>query len=243
MTKVINIIGVDNNDNFRKHEKDLLLEIQKDEGIDFKISLFKEYDQSFFQELQHSENNILLLDIITKENDGIEVLRQIRQNDKRSLAIFVSGHEKTYGKKILKDTLDIYTFITKDINFDKEFKQKIKLALKERELNQFIQVYDEKNTATLIPIDTILYISTELRKMKITTNDDKVFYTNTPLHKLLKQLGTDFASCHRSCIINLRRVQRIDKTNRIIYFDNQNSTNCVSRDKIKKINELIPKIS
>lgn len=138
MTKVINIIGVDNNDNFRNHEKDLLLEIQKDEGIDFKISLFKEYDQSFFQELQHSENNILLLDIITQENDGIEVLRQIRQNDKRSLAIFVSGHEKTYGKKILKDTLDIYTFITKDINFDKEFKQKIKLALKERELNQFI---------------------------------------------------------------------------------------------------------
>ena len=243
MTKKINIIGVDINDNFRKHEHKLLVEMQKSEPIDFQISLFDEYNQDFFTELQHGENNILLLDIITKKHDGIEILRKIRKTDKRSLAIFISSHEKTYGKRILKDTLDIFTFITKDINFDTEFKSKIKLALKEMELNQFIQVCDKDNTITLIPIDTILFISTELRKIKITTNDNKVFYTNTPLHKLLKQLGTDFAACHRSCIVNLKHVQRIDKTNRVIYFDNSTSTNCVSREKIKQINELVPKIN
>ena len=241
--KTINIICVDNNDNFREYEKKLLKEIQKSEGINFKISLFKEYDQNFFEELKRNENNILLLDIITQENDGVEILRKIRKNDKRSLAIFVSGHEDSHGKIILKDTLDIYTFITKDENFEHNFKEKIKLALKEQTLDQFIKAYDQDNVAALIPIDTILYICTELRKMKIVTDDNNFFYTNTPLHKLLKQLGKDFASCHRSCIVNLNRVQRIDKTNRIIYFDNQNSTNCVSRDRMKKIDELIPKIS
>lgn len=75
-----------------------------------------------------------------------------------------------------------------------------------------------KSTSELIPCNDILYLESDGHKVHIRT--DKTTYTMYGrLSNLLNQLPSTFMQCHKSYLVNMDKIKRIDK--REIFLDNE----------------------
>jgi len=85
---------------------------------------------------------------------------------------------------------------------------------KENAKESFIPVITRKETAR-VNIGDIFYIETELRVIKIHTGS-KIYRFYGKLDTVLKYLDDSFYRCHKSCIINLEKIVRME--NGVFYF-------------------------
>lgn len=205
----------------------------KTNGIECKIHLFNDYDSKFMKIVKEKlPFKIYILDIETPSRSGIDVARDIRKKDIDSVIIFLTGHEEL-GNLILKNDLMFLSFINKFDNLKNRLNNSLKKALIMLKQKQTIKVVDNNNTY-IINLDDILYLTKESFERKtIIVLDYAQYKVNVPLSKIAKMLDSRFIKTHRSCIINTNRLSRIDKKNRIIYFDNNTTTDLLS-DRYKK---------
>lgn len=205
----------------------------KTNGIECKIHLFNDYDSKFMKIVKEKlPFKIYILDIETPSRSGIDVARDIRKKDIDSVIIFLTGHEEL-GNLILKNDLMFLSFINKFDNLKNRLNNSLKKALIMLKQKQTIKVVDNNNTY-IINLDDILYLTKESFERKtIIVLDYAQYKVNVPLSKITKMLDSRFIKTHRSCIINTNRLSRIDKKNRIIYFDNNTTTDLLS-DRYKK---------
>ena len=205
----------------------------KTNGIECKIHLFNDYDSKFMKIVKEKlPFKIYILDIETPSRSGIDVARDIRKKDIDSVIIFLTGHEEL-GNLILKNDLMFLSFINKFDNLKNRLNNSLKKALIMLKQKQTIKVVDNNNTY-IINLDDILYLTKESFERKtIIVLDYAQYKVNVPLSKVAKMLDSRFVKTHRSCIINTNRLSRIDKKNRIIYFDNNTTTDLLS-DRYKK---------
>ena len=80
----------------------------------------------------------------------------------------------------------------------------------------------------------ILYIEYINRKSKIYTNYNSVSF-NISLLELKSMLNDNFLYSHKSCLVNIQRIKKINKKEKIIYFDDGSETNLVSLKYLKEI--------
>lgn len=236
---MINFIGVDDDKNFLKIIEKEVSRAAKYKDIKFNIVLFSEYDQHFKEYISspHIGRNIYIFDIETPQADGIEVLRHIRKQDKESIAILISGFEETYATRIIKDTLNVFTFVSKKDSFSKEIFNKVGLAIEYANEACYLEFQDSYKKY-LLKKDEIVYITAELRRSKIYLSNGKTVYVHKTLRFLLEKLGSSFIYSHRSCIVNSKMVETIDKSKRLIYFKNGMQTDYVSRNFLKYYNMI-----
>ena len=80
---------------------------------------------------------------------------------------------------------------------------------KEEKVNEdYIPIITRKE-ATRVSVKEILYIETELRVVKIYTNSRPYrFYGK--LDDVVKYLNHNFYRCHKSCIVNLDKIVRME---------------------------------
>ena len=65
-------------------------------------------------------------------------------------------------------------------------------------------------------------------------------YVNETINELLGMLDERFYLTHRSCIVNIERINKIDWKNNIIYFKNScEKTDYLARDKKKGLKEYV----
>lgn len=205
----------------------------KSNNIKSKIYLFNDYDNKFMRFINENLSfKIYILDIETPSRSGIDVAREIRRKDVDSVIIFLTGHEEL-GGVVLKNDLMFLSFINKFDNLKKRLNNSLKKALDILKQKQVIRIEDNNNTY-IINLKDILYLTKESFERKtIIVLDYAEYKVNLSLSKVEKLLDNNFIKTHRSCIVNMSRVSRIDKTQKIIYFDNNVSTDLLS-DKYKK---------
>ena len=205
--------------------------------LEYKIHLFNDYDKKFMDIVKLKLSyKIYILDIETPSRSGIDVARDIRRKDVDSVIIFVTGHEEL-GNLILKNDLMFLSFINKFDNLKLRLNNSLKKALLMLKQKQVIKLVDNNNTY-IIDLNDVLYLTKESFERKtLIILDYNEYKVNIPLSKVEKMLDERFVKTHRSCIVNINRVSRIDKTNKIIYFDNNSKTDLLS-DKYKKEIEL-----
>lgn len=205
----------------------------KTNKIDYKIHLFNDYDEKFMSIVKSKlAFKIYILDIETPSRSGIDVAREIRKKDIDSVIIFLTGHEEL-GGLILKNDLMFLSFINKFDNLKNRLNISLRKALIMLKQKQTIKITDNNNTY-IMDINDILYLSKESFERKtIIVLDYTEYKINLALSKISKLLDNRFVQTHRSCIVNMSRVSRIDRTNKIIYFDNGEQTDLLS-DKYKK---------
>lgn len=204
------------------------------ENVKFQISLFEEYDDSFWNLVNssHVGTNIYIFDIETPKANGLDVLRKIRKRDKEGMVILISSYENTYTTRIVKDTLNIFTFVSKKDKFQQELYEKICLAIEYVHEHHYLE-FQDSNKKYRLRKKEIVYIKAELRKAKIYLEDGKVYEVHKPLCYLIGKLGSNFVYSHRSCIVNSKLIETIDKSKRIIIFKNGIETDYVSKDFLK----------
>lgn len=175
---------------------------------------------------------IYILDIETPSRSGIDVAREIRNKDLDSVIIFLTGHDEL-GRVILQNDLMFLAFVNKFDNMNKRINEVLHKAIDLVKLKRTIRIEDGTNTY-IIDLNDILYFTKETFDRKTTIKTDYAEYrVRKSLSQIYDMLDDRFIYSHRACIVNKTRISRIDKSNRIIYFDNGDSTDLLS-DKYKK---------
>ncbi len=184
--------------------------------------------------------NVYFLDIEIKTNEqaGLELAQKIRLVDPFGWIVFVTTHSEllpiTYKYKVA--ALD---FIEKTENIV-EFKKRVAecldvvCATQTSSANADIFTFKNKNSDFHIPFSEILYFETTESAHKIrlvTPTKHSEFYATL---SEIEKLDDRFFKSHRAYVINLNSVRRVDKAEKIVYFDGHEQC-LVSRGKLKPL--------
>lgn len=185
------------------------------------------------------------IDIKGTEKKGLEVAQEIRGKDPDGTIVFITTHSEfavlTYQYKVA--ALD---FIAKDQE-DGSFKAQVKSALEYVENKQQTSVSEEAITFTdrqnefRVPRSDIFYIETtsQPHKLRLIGKKQRIeFYAK--LNEVEKK-DDSLVKCHKSFVVNLENISRIDKKEKIVYFETGDSC-FVSRRKVKELVDQLEKI-
>lgn len=183
------------------------------ENINYKIYKFNSGESLL--ENMNLNFDLIFLDIILGGIDGIEVSKKIRKINKDVEIIFTTNEIKfaLKGYKVrayryfikpinIEDVEELFKSYLKDYDNDQE-----KICIKTEDDNIFIKTKD------------ILYAEVNGKVITIHTQNG-LYSTNMRMKNLESKLSRDkFLRCHHSFVINLDRIEKINKTNLVINDD------------------------
>jgi len=230
---MVNIIICDDNNKDRNNVVQIVDNFMSKNKIEYKTHIYDDYNKKFMDIIENKmPSKIYLLDIETPSRSGIDVAREIRRKDVDSIIIFLTVHEEL-GNIILKNDLMFLSFINKFDNLNIRLNNSLKKALTLLKHKRIIK-FNDRNTIYTINIDDILYLTKESFERKtIIKTDYAEFKVNNSLTEIINMLDDRFIQTHRSCFINNDRKVKIDKMNKMIYFDNGEKIDLLS-DKYRK---------
>lgn len=203
-----NILILEDNLEFRKGIEKIISE------IDSSITVFStEYSEEALNIAKNNNIDLFLLDIEVKGYSGIELGLKIREIDRYVLTpmIFITAIP-TEELNAFKST-HCYEYILKPIDYEKlkelleriinagRFEEERELKIKKK---YFIKTIKEKD---------IVYIESFGKDLEIVTEEERIEAKNFRMNKIIEELSDDFAYAHRSYIVNLKRIEEIDRTN------------------------------
>jgi DNA-binding LytR/AlgR family response regulator len=186
-------------------------------SIDTSITIF-EYDSGLklLDDISDKNFDLIILDIVMDEIDGIDTAKKIRILDKKVCIVFLTNYEKYairgYG-------LNVYEYLLKDsLNEDK-----LKSIINEVKKNKKTKTIVLKMQKEIIKFDINSIYFFEVNNRTITVHYDfneeyktKSFYGK--LEDIEKQLVEEtFYRSHRSYIVNIKKIRKI--ASREIFFD------------------------
>lgn len=225
---MVNVIICDDNVKDRNNVARLVEEFMLKNKIDYKLHIYSDYNKEFNNAMDSKMPfKIYLLDIETPSRSGIDIARQIRKKDLKSVIMFLTGHDEL-GSIVLKNDIMFLSFINKFDDVKGRLNASLRKALELLEKNSIIRIND-RNTVYTIDLADILYITKDSFERKtIIKTDYSEFKINRPLAEISELLDDRFSQTHRACYINNDRVVKIDGTKRIIYFDNSEEIDLLS---------------
>lgn len=237
----MNFIIYEDEDYFCKFYTNIIHKFMGPSNDNYKIYYFKEYSKKLMDFIKNlSGQNIYILDIEVQGKSGIDLAREIR-NYKRSTddqIIIATAHqdlvENAYHRKLL-----MVDFISKFDDLEERLISCFRESYETFTENKYLS-YKKNGEIIRIPYKDILFIEKDKFEdcLYIETVDSRYKYNSNiaTIEKILKN-DNRFFKTHRSCIVNLYKITKINTNIPIIYF-NKKYTNCLSRDKKKELEEL-----
>lgn len=213
---MVRFVIVDDDINLVKHIEELLEECVDQEKE------FREYtrlDEKLKNEIKDKDvRKVYILDIdLGTKISGINIAKYIRDIDYESEILFITNHDKMF-ESVHRDVYEVFDFIEKFHNFDKRFKKDIKEIIKRNFDNKMFN-YKVNSFELSIFYREILYIYTDDRKLVIVTPTNE-YTVNITIRDMLNLLDSRFKQCHKSCIVNVDHISKIDYKKGIIILNN-----------------------
>ncbi len=207
----------------------------------YKIRTFQSYTLALKEYISNNTGkNIYILDLEVPEKSGLDLAREIRKNGKcLDQIIIVTAHnelkENAYRSKIL-----MVDFISKYDNLEGNIVDSLNMAFEYldkdssfqfKQDGEIIQIpycdilFIEKNKS-----DNAIYVNTKSDRIKVKTN-------MLAIEKMLN-CSPQFFKTHRSCIVNLNNITRVDIVNQVIMFGKKSTMN-LARNKKKEFEKKI----
>ena len=158
--------------------------------------------------------DILLLDIRMPEISGMDVAKILRDRDWRKPLIFITGEEDQVFNSF---DLQAFHFLVKPVA-DEKLKEVLDNARKELERygdisgkkDKYIEI--QSGTSHIrINLSKLLYAEVYDRKTILHMKDESIEYYGQ-LSALEELVGIDFYRIHRSYLVNMKYVERYDRT-------------------------------
>lgn len=190
---------------------------------------------------ERGSHQLFFFDIEIKDEarKGLEVASELRQVDPNAVIVFVTTHSE-FAPISFKYKVAAYDFIDKALD-PEDLKEQVRdCILYTSSLSGGIQsevaYFDYKSSKAQInvPLHDILYFETSqtAHKLILRTKTERLeFYAKI---SDVEQMSDKFYQCHRSFLINLDNISRVDKSSQLVYFDN-GETCLVSRLKMKTL--------
>lgn len=188
-------------------------EILEEAGIPHEIAAFSQVEEvEVLLAAKEKQIHLLILDIETGNKTGVELAKEMRDRDDQRSILFITGYEKylPVGYEVRP-----IQFLLKPINWEK-LKKAVLTDWRLHHSPKMLILQKGRQTVR-IPFRTVLYVEAmENHRVKIGMEDgNEVFQSG--LLELEKLLPADrFLRCHKSYLVNLDHVKRIDKTSFIL---------------------------
>ena len=150
----------------------------------------------------------------------------------------VTSHSEL-GYEALKAQIMLLDFISKYDNYEKNLEKIIKKAMSQINNKKTI-TFTAEGISYIIHLDDIIYIVKDSveRKCLIKTTYNSIT-VNKNLNYIMEKLDHRFYLSHRSCIVNTEKIKKIDWSNNIITFENNDTIDLISRDKKKGLKNYV----
>ena len=177
---------------------------------EFTLSLFDNsaaFLKSFFG--QNMRYDLLLLDIVLGETNGMELAQKIRAHDNRAVIVFITSKPEYavqgYNVKALH-------YLIKPINPDAL--ERLIAADYHRRFCQSCLVFKSGVQNIRIPVADVVYLEIKGRRVSIIQKDGTVAEYNGKLSEFLTGLK-QFVRCHNSYAVNVGNIRELTKTDAI----------------------------
>ncbi|MDL2237292.1 LytTR family DNA-binding domain-containing protein [Christensenellaceae bacterium OttesenSCG-928-K19] len=181
-------------------------EYLSEQSFEGEIAVF-ETGELFLAAFHSGEYQIAFLDIYLDEMDGMELARKLRMQDEELVIIFLT---KSEAHAIESYAVRATHYLPKPAIYSQLCEAMDRCRQKLGEYSRSIEVYSSHSPVKIRLCD-ILYIETYQRNSVIhTVNDEiKTAMTMDALSELIG--GLPFCRCHRSFLINLRKICQIER--------------------------------
>lgn len=158
---------------------------------------------------KNGENfDVIFLDMHLENEDGIDIATAIRETDSKSHIIITTS---LIDYAVQGYSVKANGFLLKPITREKLYPVLKKLVNEFKRTVSCYHEFDINKEKFILRTDEILYFESLGRKIKVVTATGEYHYYGniSTLEKKYKE--TDFTSCHRAYIVNLKNVKMIKK--------------------------------
>ena len=209
------IIIIDNNNRCLKSSIDITKN-SLSETLEMEIIPFKGYNNELRSLIFDGMPKIYIIDFeLDAEINGNDIAHEIRENafDWKSIIIMISIYNRK--ESIITKRLCIYTYISKDKNFNSNLHISVKSAINILNSYKFIEVKENRQNYQ-IPVNEIIQITKEklTKYCIIKTLNNNVFRVRTSLSEINKQLN--FKRLNNHTLVNPNQMNRLKISNKNI---------------------------
>lgn len=207
---MLNICLCDNDINILNYYSNRISELSEKNNYPHKIENFRSGKDLIF-ELEQNPNkfNIIIIDIIMKNINGIDIAEMIRGFGYNGIIIFLTSSKEFALDSFKVEPLNYILKNEADYKFDNIF---LKAAFKVYKISNKNIVILSKPYSKIINLDTIVYMESLNKKVllhKVSGEVEKVNCIFREIYKKVKEYG--FIRCHKSYVVNSKYVQRFDR--------------------------------
>lgn len=217
---MIKFVIVEDNPLHVKMTEEYIVKYMMKNTLEFEIVIFDKLSDKLFKYVSNTENNnIYILDYELGNGTAIDVARKIRDYSWRC-PIIISTVNSGEAFKSFKKRLQFLDFIDKRVELEKNLYELFDICLEQLNVSQNFK-YSIASSNFTINYNNILYVykDTVERKTVIVTDNDE-YVLNITLTKAKSLLSDDFATTHKSYVVNLNRATMLDWKNCTVKFDN-----------------------
>lgn len=209
-------------------------------NIPYKINYILAYSgEKLLENLKENPVDIIFLDIEMEGIDGIQTGRKIREKDKNSIIVYLTGY-KHYALEAFE--IESFNYLIKPVTEERfaEEMERILLRIQEKKaLEEKIKLFPIYTKDKLIQLlyDDIYCFEKSFRKIKVhTLNETIEFYGS--MKDLIEQIDDSyFVRCHQSYIVNKNKIREIQE-NKIILNDKEEWYIPISRTYKKNVKHI-----
>ena len=177
----------------------------------------------------NSVTKVYIIDIeLDKNKSGLDIARQIRENDWDSEIIIITNHDRMF-ETVYKTIYKVFNFIEKFDNMESRLNADLKTIIRKTDDKKKF-IYKNNKISLQIYLKDIMYIyrDTIERKLVIVTTNNK-YSVNMTIINILNLLDKRFKQVHRACIVNDERVRLYNWNEGFFELDNAEKVYMLSK--------------
>lgn len=156
--------------------------------------------------------DLIFMDIeLNEPKNGIDVASSVNEVCSDTQIVFVTGHPDCYYQQIFLKPVNLCGYLAKPV--DPYFLEKLLQKALEtiRALGAQKLLIQRNGTIHLILISKIKYLESRGHQITIHTDDESIICYER-LEKLMERLSPSFFQCHKSYLVNMDFIRRIEKS-------------------------------
>ena len=209
-----------------------------DYGFEYRISVFKKYNDLLLKMINNDNKKIYLINLETDKNSGLKLSSDIRKKDLNDIVILTAKCGKYY-EAAFSNQFVAFDYICKCDDYNKRLFNTFAKVCKVLCTSEMF-VFKYKRMIYRIPYRDINYVEkeTNIKRCIIHTITEE-YYIVSSIDKLLEELNRSFIKTHQSCIVNLNNIKLLDCVNNRIVFANDDYTSLVTENAKREIKKWL----
>lgn len=227
---MINFAICDDNKLLSSRLKEILESIFFKFNYDAKVEFCSDNAEEFLNyTLSHKELDVLFLDIdLNSDINGIDMAKIIRKNNKLIYFIFITGH---FEYIVSAYDCKTFAYIQKPFSYKKIEETIVRLF--EDITGDSLDFLAIDHSNKLIKENLVNYLQKEGTRT-IYRTDSAVYNTYGSFNKIEQTLPNNFVRCHKSFIVNMKKINGVDFKSNTIFLGNNGKCECFIGPKYKK---------